>query len=262
VIELIRVLKESKMDHGPIEIVLTTCEEIGLLGAKYLDHRLLQAKYGYALDSTGIDKVVTGAPAANRLKIKVHGIAAHAGLNPEQGVSAFCLAARAIADLRLGRLDEQSTANFGLIQGGVATNIVPDLITLEGEVRSHSPTKLENYTKEIEATFRKVVQGWSAQTGGSKQPSVDITVENEYPVMSLQDDDQVITLVKKAGELLSRPIVFQVAGGGSDANILNSYGLKTAIIATGMNKVHTVDECLDLNDLVRLTELLLAIIEV
>lgn len=262
VIELIRVLKESKMDHGPIEIVLTTCEEIGLLGAKHLDHRLLQAKHGYALDSTGIDKVVTGAPAANRLKIKVHGIAAHAGLNPEQGVSAFCLAAKAIADLRLGRLDEQSTANFGLIQGGVATNIVPDLITLEGEVRSHSPTKLENYTKEIEATFRKVVQGWSAQTGGSKQPSVEITVEKEYPVMSLQDDDQVITLVKKAGELLNRPIDFLVAGGGSDANILNSYGLKTAIIATGMNKVHTVDECLDLNDLVRLTELLLAIIEV
>ncbi len=262
VIEMVRVLKESGMDHGPIEILLTTCEEIGLLGAKHLDHRLLFAKSGYALDSTGIDKVIVGAPAANRLKVEVHGIAAHAGLNPEQGVSAFCLAARAIADLRLGRLDEQSTANFGLIHGGVATNIVPDLIVMEGEVRSHSPEKLSAYTKEIEMTFRNVVRGWTAQLGNAKQPSVVISVEQEYPVMRLAVDDPVVTRVKAAGELLDREIDFQVAGGGSDANIFNSYGLKTAIIATGMNRVHTVEESLDLNDLFSLTELLIAIVQV
>ncbi len=261
-IELIRVLNEDNLSHGPIEILLTTCEEVGLLGAKNFDHSLVQAKYGYALDSTGIDKVIVGAPAANRLKIKVHGIAAHAGLNPEQGVSAFCLAARAIADLRLGRLDEQSTANFGLIHGGVATNIVPDLITIEGEVRSHSPEKLEDYTREIESTFRNVVRGWSAKVGNGRQPSVEIGVEKEYPVMYLEDDEPVVSRVRQAGDLLGREIVFQVAGGGSDANIFNSYGLKTAIIATGMNKVHTTDECLDLNDLASLTELLIAVVSV
>ncbi len=262
VIELIRVLKEESLPHGPIEIILTTCEEIGLLGAKNLDPGLVLAKSGYALDSTGIDTVITGAPAANRLKVEVHGIAAHAGLNPEQGVSAFCLAARAIADLRLGRLDEQSTANFGLIKGGVATNIVPDLITIEGEVRSHSPAKLRDYTFEIESTFRNVVKGWSEQVGTGKHPSVEITVEKEYPVLSLEDDDPTILRVRRAGDLLEREIIFQVAGGGSDANIFNSYGLKTAIIATGMDKVHTTDECLDLRDLVSLTELLLAVVEV
>ena len=262
VIELIRVVKESHMDHGPIEILLTTCEEIGLLGAKHFDHRLLHAKSGYALDSSGIDKVIVGAPAANHLKIEVYGIAAHAGLNPEQGVSALCLAARAIAELRLGRLDEQSTANFGLIQGGVATNIVPDLITIEGEVRSHSPEKLDAYTKEIESTFQNVVKGWSAQIGGTKQPSVEVSVAKDYPVMRLDDEDQVIKRVKAAAQILEREIDFQVAGGGSDANIFNSYGLQTAIIATGMTNVHTVDESLDLNDLYSLTELLLAIVEV
>lgn len=261
-IELIRVLRDDELPHGPIEILLTTCEEIGLLGAKNLDHRLVQAKYGYALDSTGIDKVIVGAPAANRLKIEVHGIAAHAGLNPEQGVSAFCLAARAIADIRLGRLDEQSTANFGLIHGGVATNIVPDLITIEGEVRSHSPEKLRDYTREIESTFRNVVRGWSAQVRNGRYPSVEISVEKEYPVMYLEDDEPVVSRVQQAGDLLGREIVFQVAGGGSDANILNSYGLKTAIIATGMDKVHTTDECLDLRDLTSLTGLLLAIVSV
>lgn len=261
VIELIRVVKESNMDHGPIEILLTTCEEIGLLGAKHFDHRLLHAKSGYALDSSGIDKVIVGAPAANHLKIEVYGIAAHAGLNPEQGVSALCLAARAIADLRLGRLDEQSTANFGLIQGGVATNIVPDLITIEGEVRSHSPEKLDAYTREIESTFQNVVKGWSAQIDGAKLPSVEVSVAKDYPVMRLDDEDQVIKRVKDAAKILDREIDFQVAGGGSDANIFNSYGLQTAIIATGMTKVHTVDESLDLNDLYSLAELLLAIVE-
>lgn len=261
-IEMIRVLKEDKISHGPIEILLTTCEEIGLLGVKNLDHGLVRAKSGYALDSTGIDKVIVGAPAANRLKIEVHGIAAHAGLNPEQGVSAFCLAARAIADLRLGRLDEQSTANFGLIYGGVATNIIPDLITIEGEVRSHSPAKLEDYTREIETTFRNVVRGWSAQIESGKHPSVDISVEQEYPALCLEDDEPVLSRVRRAGDLLEREIIFQVAGGGSDANIFSSYGMKTAIIATGMDKVHTTDECLDLRDLTSLTELLLAIVEV
>jgi tripeptide aminopeptidase len=258
-IELIRVLREDDLPHGPIEILLTTCEEVGLLGAKHLDYDLVQAKYGYALDSTGIDKVIVGAPAANRLKVEVHGIAAHAGLNPEQGVSAFCLAARAIAGLRLGRLDEESTANFGLIHGGIATNIVPDLITLEGEVRSHSSVKLEHYTREIESTFRSVVKGWSAPAGDDRHPSVEISVEKEYPALYLGDDEPVIKRVQQAGDLLERVIDFQVAGGGSDANIFNSYGLKTAIIATGMDKVHTTDECLDLRDLTRLTELLLAI---
>jgi len=260
-VEMIRVLHEEKLPHGPIEILLTTCEEVGLLGAKNLDSSLVQAKYGYALDSTGINRVVTGAPAANRLKIKVHGIAAHAGLNPEQGVSAFCLAARAIADLRLGRLDEQSTANFGLIRGGVARNIVPDLITIEGEVRSHSPEKLEDYTREIESTFRNVVMGWSNHVGGSAQPSVEISVEPEYPVMRLGDEEPVITRIKRAADILERELIFEVSGGGSDANIFNSYGLQTAIIATGMAKVHTTDECIDLRDLVTVTELLLAILE-
>ncbi|MBU1139160.1 MAG: M20/M25/M40 family metallo-hydrolase, partial [Proteobacteria bacterium] len=191
-IEMIRVLQEEESSYGPVEILLTTCEEIGLLGAKHLDHSLLHAKFGYALDSTGIDRVIVGAPAANRLKIEVHGVAAHAGLNPEHGISAFCLAARAIADLRLGRLDEQSTANFGLIHGGVATNIVPDLITIEGEVRSHSVQKLEDYTQEIKSTFQKVVRGWVAQAGGAKQPSVDIGVQMEYPAMHIEDDDPVL----------------------------------------------------------------------
>ncbi|KAB2892262.1 MAG: M20/M25/M40 family metallo-hydrolase [Desulfobulbaceae bacterium] len=259
-IEMVEVLREDNSRHGTIELVFTTCEEIGLLGAKHLDSTWLQTRYGYALDSTGTDKVIIGAPAANKLKIDVHGIAAHAGLNPEKGINAFCLAAKAIAELRLGRLDEQSTSNFGLIRGGVATNIVPDLITLEGEVRSHSAAKLEDYTREIETTFRRTVENWKnpfAEHTGF--PSVDIRVEKEYPAMRLDESSPVIQRIYQASTRIGRKLEFIVAGGGSDANIFCSHGFPTAIVATGMNKVHTTDECLDLNDLVSLTELLCAL---
>ncbi len=260
-IELMTVLKENAANHGTIELVFTTCEEIGLLGAKHLDAAWLTTRYGYALDSTGIDKVIVGAPAANKIKIDVHGIAAHAGLNPEKGINAFCLAAKAIAELRLGRLDEQSTSNFGLIRGGIATNIVPDLITLEGEVRSHSMEKLEDYTREIEATFQRTVDNWKnpfIEHDGF--PSVDIRVEKEYPAMYLEENSQVLRRISRAGRQIGRDLDFVVAGGGSDANIFCSYGYPTAIIATGMDKVHTTDERLDLNNLVSLTELLYALV--
>lgn len=260
-IELMRIVTETGVDIPTIELIFTTCEEIGLLGAKHLDYTWLQTRYGYALDSTGIDRVITGAPAANKIKIEVHGIAAHAGLNPERGINAFCLAAKAIAELRLGRLDEQSTANFGLIKGGIATNIVPDLITLEGEVRSHSAQKLDEYTKEIETTFQKTIENWrNPFLNQDEIPSVDIMIEKEYPAMCLPQSAPVLERIRRAGTRIGRNLEFLVAGGGSDANILCSYGLPTAIVATGMDKVHTTDERLNLNDLISLTELLYALV--
>lgn len=258
-IELITLLKENGAAHRTIEILLTTCEEIGLLGARYLDYSSLQARFGYALDSTGIDQVIIGAPAANRVKISVHGIAAHAGINPEAGVNAFLIAAHAITKLRLGRIDEESTANIGLINGGVATNIVPEHLVLNGEVRSHSTEKLAAYTEEIKSVFIDTIADWPAPERADKQPSLDFIVTSEYPAMRLSMDDIVVETVKKAGQKLGRNLQFIVAGGGSDANFLNGYGLSTAIIATGMADVHTTDESLDLNDMVSLTELLHAI---
>ena len=259
-IELVTLLKENGPAHRTIEIVFTTCEEIGLLGARHLDYRLLQSRFGYALDSTGIDQVIIGAPAANKIKISVHGIAAHAGINPEAGINAFLIAAHAITKLRLGRIDEESTANLGLIKGGVATNIVPEHLVLDGEVRSHSAEKLAAYTEEIKSTFINTIADWPSPAGSvDRHPSLDFTVSSAYPAMHLSMDDIVVQTVKKAGQKLGRELQFIIAGGGSDANFLNGYGLATAIIATGMTDVHTTNESLDLNDMVSLTELLYAI---
>jgi tripeptide aminopeptidase len=260
-IELMTILSEGKVGYGPIELVFTTCEEVGLLGAKHLEHERLQARFGYALDTTGIDRIITGAPASNRLNVTLHGIAAHAGLHPEQGISAFCMAAKAMADMRLGRLDNESTANFGCMHGGVATNIIPAQLTIEGEVRSHSMEKLASYTNSIISAFQNVVNEWPIPAeAGDRHPTVDFDVRLDYPAMSLHEQDPVLTRIRKAGLLAGRNLEFLVAGGGSDANILNSYGLPTAIVATGMNDVHTTEEYLDLKDAVSLTELLYAIV--
>ena len=256
-IELITLLKENGAEHGPMEFIFTTCEEIGLLGAKGLDHSKIKATYGYALDATGIDTVITKAPAANDLKVTVHGLAAHAGLSPEQGVNAFSVAATAIATLRLGRLDDESTSNFGIIQGGKATNIVPDLITLKGEVRSHSEEKLAAYTDEIRTTFTKTIENWSNPfLENKRKPSVEIEVHQEYAAMSIPEDGPAIQHAQKASAAIDKKLDFIATGGGSDANVFNTYGLETAILATGMNKVHTLEEEIDLDDMVKLTELI------
>ena len=260
-IELVTLLKENKTSHRTIELVFTTCEEIGLLGAKSLDYRQLKATFGYALDSTGIDKIIVAAPAANKIRIDIHGTASHAGLNPEAGVNALLIAAHAITKLRIGRVDDESTANIGVIEGGVATNIVPEHLFLKGEVRSHSMTKLDDYTEEMRRHFVDTAADWPIPPeSGARRPTVTFTVESDYPAMRLDETDQVLETARAAARKLERPLSFVIGGGGSDANIFNSFGLATAILATGMNEVHTTDECLDLNDMVKLTELLYAIV--
>ncbi len=260
VLELMALLKENNTPHPTLEVVITTCEEIGLLGAKHLEYKKLQTKYGYALDSTGNNHVVIGAPAANKIKVEIKGMAAHAGLCPEAGINALALAAQALTLIRMGRLDEESTCNFGMIQGGVATNIIPELVVLRGEVRSHSREKLARYTEEIFRTFQKVVADWQGNPAtGDNRPSVAIDIVDDYPPLAIAEDAPVLLRIKKAAGACCKELRYIVAGGGSDANIFNGVGLPTAIVASGMNKVHTVNEQLDLNDLVNLTELLFAL---
>ena len=260
-IEAMRILREREIPFRPVEYVFTTCEEIGLLGAKALDPAHIQARFGYALDSSGFARVVIGAPAANRLRITVYGCAAHAGLHPEWGINAMILAARALAQTPDGRIDTESTVNFGIINGGVASNIVPEKVVLEGEVRSHSEEKLARLTSQIEHIFRATVDNWQDAGGQAKgRPGLDFVVEPDFPLMHLDSDSKVIREIRRAAESISLDLSLEVAGGGSDANIFNGYGLETAIIATGMTNVHSTSEQVELDDMVRLTELILALL--
>jgi tripeptide aminopeptidase len=259
-IEAWRIIRENNLPSAPLEFVFTTAEETGLLGAKALNPAHLRAKMGYALDTSGFGRVIIGAPASNRLSITVKGVAAHAGLYPEKGINAIVLAAKALAASPCGRIDEETTVNFGTIQGGAATNIVPEHVLIEGEVRSHSMEKLERLTKEIEAVFRSVIADWRDPSGQAKGvPELDFQAELDFPAMKLSREDAVIRRIAAAAESIGMDLSYEIAGGGSDANIFNGCGLQTAIVATGMTNVHTTAEEVSLEDIVELTRLILAL---
>ena len=156
-LEVLQVLKEDRLEFGPLELVFTTCEEIGLQGAKNLEFEHIRARYGYVLDGKDTEGIITRAPAANRFKFKIYGKAAHAGAAPEKGINAIWLAARAIAGIELGRIDRETTCNIGMIEGGTGTNIVPEVVTVKGEVRSHDADKLASVTNRIIDSFKKAV---------------------------------------------------------------------------------------------------------
>jgi tripeptide aminopeptidase len=263
-IEMARCLKDEGRLQVPLEFVFTTCEEIGLLGAKRFDFSLLRASSGYALDSAGIDLAVIAAPAANHFTALIQGLAAHAGLHPENGINAIQLASLAVAAIPLGRLDKDSTANIGLITGGKATNIIPEQVRIEGEVRSHSAKKLARYTAAIEDEFRLAIDRHGVlpreiSGPGRRRAQLEFLVEEQFPAMALDQDDPVLQRLTRAAALLRRQLRFTVAGGGSDANIFSAQGLPTAILGTGMTDVHTTEESITLKAMVRTTELLLAL---
>ncbi|MDX9834026.1 MAG: M20/M25/M40 family metallo-hydrolase [Desulfobulbus sp.] len=260
-IEAMRLFQETGQPHRPVEFVITTCEEIGLVGAKELDPGLIRAREGYALDSSGFAKVITHAPAANRLTITLSGVAAHAGLHPEWGVNAVLIAAQALARVPNGRIDTETTANFGTIAGGTASNVVPDRVVIEAEVRSHSVDRLEQVTEQIREIFTETVAAWSDPTGQAQgAPSVEVAVRQDFPMMQLDRQDRVIRRVDAAARAIGMELAYEGAGGGSDANIYNGQGLPTAIIATGMTNVHSTSEQVTLQDMVDLTRLLVALL--
>jgi tripeptide aminopeptidase len=259
-LEVLMTLEEKNVKHGPLELVLTVCEEIGLLGAKHLDLSLISAKFGYALDSSDTQSIVTRAPAANRLEMKVIGKDAHAGAVPEQGINAIWLASKAVADLTIGRIDDETTCNIGVINGGKATNIVPDVVTLHGEVRSHNEEKLNAVTNHILQQFQRTVDEYPSHSRKEGLPRLEAIAESDFPLTHIPEDHPVILLARKAAANLGRKLVSRTTGGGADANIFFKKGIVTGVIGTGMKDMHSVRESVRLDDMIHTAELMIEII--
>lgn len=260
-IEALEVVREQGIVHGPIEVVVTIGEEIGLVGAKHFDFSLIQARRGYALDTKGVDRMVLKAPGANRLKVEITGRAAHAGLAPELGLSAIQTAAHAIAVMKLGRIDIETTANMGRIEGGVACNIIPQTVRLEGEARSHDPLKLQAQTEHMCACFEQAAALMECEIEGQRvRPEIRIEVTTDYPRMAVAEEAPTVALARRAAASIGHDSQIQLGGGGSDANIFNAHGIEMIILATGMQKVHTHDEYVAVDDMVHVAELLVEII--
>jgi tripeptide aminopeptidase len=258
ILEAIRVLRERSLPHGDLEVVITICEESGLLGAKHFDTARLRARHGLVLDVDGVNELVTRAPAANRLSFTVHGLEAHAGICPERGISAVQVASEAIAGMRLGRVDAETTANLGVIHGGLATNIVPSQVTVRGETRSLSEAKLAAQTEHMRARFEEAA-GHHAVTleGREYRARVVAQVERQYERLDIADDATVVRLVATAARALGRVCPTRSTGGGSDANVFATRGIEVANLACGMRDIHTVNEWVDVKDLVATAELVL-----
>jgi tripeptide aminopeptidase len=261
IIEALEVVREQKIAHGPIEVVITVCEEVGLLGAKHLDSNRLTARRGFALDTQGVDRLIRTAPGANKMRFEITGRESHAGISPEKGVSAIAVAAKAVAAMRLGRIDEQTTANIGTIQGGQATNIIPRSVVLEGEARSHDPGKLAAQTDHMIDCFLEAArQAGQVIDGEMVEVTVRQEVVNDYPRMAVAEDSPVVRLARQAADRLGRTLEVRDGGGGSDANIFNGFGIEMVILGTGMTRVHSVEESVSVADMVRVAELLVEII--
>src|SRR5215210_562336 len=249
-----RVVHEQR-PHAGIELLFTPKEEVGLQGAKAFDATRLQARTGFVYDQGApIGDIVLGAPYACQIEVVIHGRAAHAGMAPEEGRSAIAAAARAVADLRLGRLDDETTASVGLIQGGTARNSVPDRCSFSIDVRAHDESKLADLVREILETI--------TFAAALEQCEAESTVDESYRGYRFARGDLPVTLACSALERAGVQPRLGLTGGGADANVFNERGKACLNLANGMMEIHTPDEHIAVADLERMVDVTLALVDV
>jgi tripeptide aminopeptidase len=248
-----RVLAENR-PHAGIELVFTPKEEVGLLGAHAFDDSRLEARVGYVYDQAApIGDVIVGAPHSRAMEVRFHGRAAHAGMYPEEGRSAIAAAARAIADLRLGRIDDETSANVGTITGGTAANIVPEWCTFEAEARCHDERKLADLVQEMLDAF--------SFAAGVADCEVETTVRRSYRGYRFKRDDLAVRLAADALGRSGFEPRFVLSGGAADANVFNERGLQCVNLANGMADIHTPGERIAVSDLDAMVDVTLALVD-
>jgi len=253
-LEVVRVLKEQSISHGTIQFIITVGEESGLVGAKALDPSLLIAKYGYALDSDGkVGNIIVAAPTQAKVKATILGKTAHAGVAPEKGVSAITIAAKAISRMPLGRIDEETTANIGRFEGGTQTNIVCDHVDILAEARSLVNEKMEEQVSKMKRAFESA----ASELGGKAEVDVQVM----YPGFKFGEGDHVVEVARKAALKIGRTSELLKSGGGSDANVIAGFGIPTVNLAVGYEEIHTTNERMSIEELNKLAQFVIAIIE-
>jgi tripeptide aminopeptidase len=253
-VETARRLVEERIPHAGLELLFTSKEEVGLRGAQAFDASRLAARVGYVYDQAGpIGEVILGAPHSMIMEITFTGQSAHAGMAPEEGRSAIAAAARAVADMRLGRIDEETSANVGTIHGGVARNIVPDTCVLDVEARSHDEAKLADLVQELldACSFAASLTGCD----------VKAEVERGFHGYRFARGDEPVRLADAALRRAGREPTYALSGGGADANVFNMRGLACLNLANGMADIHTPQEHIAVADLEGMVDVTLALLE-
>jgi tripeptide aminopeptidase len=248
-----RVLEDDR-PHSGVELLFTPKEEVGLQGAEAFDETRLKARVGYVYDHAGpIGEVILGAPHQTKLDVHFRGRAAHAGMYPEEGRSAIAAASRAIADLRLGRLDDETSANVGRIAGGTARNVVPEHCRFAAEARSHDERKLAEVVQEMLDTV--------TFAASLAECEVETNVGGFAPGYRFRREDLPVQLAAVALGRTGREPSYILSGGGADANVFNQRGLQCLNLANGMTDIHTPDEHIAASDLDDMVEVTLALVD-
>jgi tripeptide aminopeptidase len=248
-----RVLVENR-PHAGIELLFTRQEEIGLLGAAAFDHTRLHAGLGFVYDQEGpIGEIILGAPFAQGLEATFHGRAAHAGMAPEEGRSAIQAAAKAIADLRLGRVDEVTTANVGVISGGTAGNIVPEVCSFLAEARSHDEGKLGDLVQEMLDAC--------AFAASETECELQTELRKTYRGYRFAKGDDVVRLAADGLGRCGHEVRYGLSGGAADANVFNERGLRCVNLAHGVHDFHSPDERIAVADLEAMVDVTVALAE-
>ena len=247
-IETVRRLSEGNAPHPAVRIIFSVQEEVGLHGAKHLRPEDVACDLCLVLDAEGAPGgIVIGAPTHYTFAAEFHGRAAHAGVCPEQGISAIRMAADAIASMDLGRLDGHTTANVGSIKGGRATNVIAARCDLTGECRSLDRARVER----VRASMDDALHASADKFGGT----VEVVWNLEYEGFEVAADGVEVGLVSAAiRDTGAVPSTYRT-GGGSDANVLAALGIPTLALACGMKGVHGTDEQIAVADLEAITRI-------
>lgn len=234
-IEAVRCLMESGEPHGDVFLVFTCAEEIGLVGAHAFDIQGLGVDFGYVLD-TGppVGSFVTQTATHDKLDFTIIGKPAHAGKDPEKGINAISVLAAAVSGLKVGRVGPDLTSNLGIVSGGTAVNVVCPSVTVQGEARGIDQAELEAYVDTMVQAFEGACRTWGAE--------LRVDHRRHYSAYSLDPGSRVVSVAQAAARNLGMSGELRKTLGGSDANVFNAKGVPTAVVATGMEKIHTHEE--------------------
>ncbi|NQU18331.1 MAG: M20/M25/M40 family metallo-hydrolase [Candidatus Saganbacteria bacterium] len=253
IIEALTIIKEQDLPYGNILLVFTVQEETGLHGSKVVDRKKIKADYGFVFDGGSPNMIHNAAPAQKNIEAWVIGRAAHAGVHPEHGINAIKVASVAIANMKLGRIDRETTANIGIIQGGKATNIIPPKVYLKGEARSRNTKKLKKQLQHMVSCLNKACRKYKAR--------LHYKINDIYESFVVSRHEKVMRIAKRAINNTGLSAKIKASGGGSDANIFNKYRVPSIILGVGAHELHGVKERLSIKEFVLGTQLILELIK-
>ncbi|MEF3280774.1 MAG: M20/M25/M40 family metallo-hydrolase [Elusimicrobiota bacterium] len=244
IIHAVKELIKEKINHPPLELVFSVCEEIGLLGTRFMKKDLLKSKYGLVFDNEKkINEVVISSVGVDNFTIDVKGIAAHSGVEPEKGVSAISIISKIISQITQGRISKNTTINIGFVKGGSGINIVPPFAQAEGEIRSFD---LKEIIK-VESKIKQIVDFVSSQKEYKKSKCL-INIRKRFESFSIEKDKVLLKNIENSYKKIGLKAKFIKSFGGTDANNFFKMGIKTANIPTGMKNVHTPYEKLNIKE--------------